>query len=348
SIDTDGVLITGKTSTQIHPDLKLGSEVSVHMQMSWVSPEDIILELRGDMDVFGVGLQDVLVSISKQGMFVNGAFVTPLTRIGLAGSITDQGPSLTGSASVMLGLGDLSGSMKQVADDISAAQQEVDRLSILVEAARATVQAERERDARRLQDAQDALSAAQGELDSLNSQISAQYSKISSRKAEIASWKRWKNKAKWYQKAGRAARYAYEAGWRNADIAARYTKIGVLKASALVARGSMELAKLTLQGLEAAAVVTPVDLDPRVASLIVAKETAYAALEVVKAPFKGMPIIDGDYSGDIEATLDISGLHGTVTANFDGYSALKGNVTFGLQPEACISIPTLGNACTRL
>ena len=110
----------------------------------------------------------------------------------------------------------------------------------------------------------------------------------------------------------------------------------------------MELAKLTLQGLEAAAVVTPVDLDPRVASLIVAKETAYAALEVVKAPFKGMPIIEGDYSGDIEATLDISGLHGTVTANFDGYSALKGNVTFGLQPEACISIPTLGNACTRL
>ena len=110
----------------------------------------------------------------------------------------------------------------------------------------------------------------------------------------------------------------------------------------------MELAKLTLQGLEAAAAVTPVDLDPRVASLIVAKETAYAALEVVKTPFKGMPIIEGDFSGDIEATLDISGLHGTVAANFAGYSALKGNVSFGLQPEACISIPTLGNACTRL
>ena len=348
SIDTDGVLITGKTSTQIHPDLKSGSEISVLMQMSWASPEDIILELRGDMDVFGVGLEDVLVSISSQGMLVNGAFVTPLTRIGLAGSITDQGPSLTGSASVMLGLGDLSGSMKQVADDISAAQQEVDRLSILVEQARAIVRAERERDARRLQDAQDALSAAQGKLDSLNRQISAEYSMISRRKAEIASWKRWKNKAKWYQKAGRTARYAYEAGWRNADIAARYTKIGALQASALVAKGSMELAKLTLQGIEAATVVTPVDLDPRVASLIVTKETAIAALEVVKAPFKGMPIIDGDYSGDIEATLDISGLHGTVTANFDGYSALKGNVTFGLQPEACISIPTLGNACTRL
>ena len=73
-----------------------------------------------------------------------------------------------------------------------------------------------------------------------------------------------------------------------------------------------------------------------------------AALEVVKAPFKGMPIIEGDFSGDIEATLDISGLHGTVATNFAGYSALKGNVSFGLQPEACISIPTLGNACTRL
>ena len=125
-------------------------------------------------------------------------------------------------------------------------------------------------------------------------------------------------------------------------------KIGVLKAGALVARGALDLTRLALQGAEAAVVITPIDLDPRVAGLIVARDGAIVALEVIKAPFQAMPIIEGDYSGEIEVTLDISGIRGTVAANFNGYSALKGNITFGLQPQACIDIPTLGAACTGI
>ena len=348
TINNQGVVITGTTSASIHPALELGGQVAVRAELSWLSPEDISLELRGDMSVYGVGLQDVLVSISKQGMAINGAFVTPLTSIGLAGSITNQGPSLTGTASVVLGLGGITQAMNQAVDGINAAQREVNRLSGLIDAARAMVLSERERHAELLQDARNALSAAQSKVNSLNSQISTQYAWISKRKAEIASWKRWLNRAKWYQKASRAARYAYESGWRYADIASRYTKIAALKASLYTAKGILELAKLSLQALENATEVISVDADPRVASLIAAKAIADTALELAKAPLEGIPVIDGDFSGNIEAKLDLSGISGIVTAQFEGYSLLQGTVTFGARPEACIRFPTLGDACTAL
>jgi hypothetical protein len=318
------------------------------MQLPWQSPGDISLELRGDMEVYGVGLKDVLVSISKRGMAINGAFVTPLTSIALAGSITDQGPSLTGIAGVQLGLGGITGAMQQAADALASAQQEVARLTLLIEQTRATVQGERERHAQQLQGARNAVTAAQGKIDSLNSQISTQYSWIKRRKAEIASWNRWRKKARWYQKASRAARYAYEAGWRNADIARRYATIAALKASVVVAKGALEVARLTLQGLEQATEVVPVDLDPRVAGLIVARETANLALEVARAPLKGVPVIQGDFAGNIEATLDVSGLSGLVTASFEGYSLLKGDLRLGARPQACISLPGFGDACTPI
>lgn len=347
-IGASGVLITGSTNAQIHPALQLSSAVSLRVSLPWASPEDASIELRGDMNVFGVGLEDVLVSISKRGMLINGAFVTPLTRIALSGSITDQGPSLTGSASVLLGLGDITGAMKAAADALTAAQNEVDRLALLIDAMRATVQSERDRDAQNLRNAQAAVVSAQAQIDSLNSQIAYQYARIAARKAEIASWNRWRKAAAWYEVAYRNARYAYEAGWRSAEITGRYVTIGALSASLVIANGALELARLTLQGVELAMVYTPIDLDPRVAGLIVARATAMAALEVAKAPFAGVPVIHGDFAGTIAATLDLAGIRGKVSANFQGYSLLEGAVTFGARPQACIALPGFGNACTAL
>jgi len=348
NIDAHGVLITGTTTAQIHPALKLGGAVSVRVSLPWAAPQDATIELRGDMDVFGVGLKDVLVSIGGQGMRINGAFVTPLTRIALSGSITDQGPSMTGSASVQLGLGAITGAMKQAADTLTAAQQDVDRLSLLIDQMRATVQAERDRDAQHVREARDAVTSVQASVDSLNGQIAYQYARIAVRRAEIASWKRWLNAAAWYEYPARAARYAYEAGWRNAEIAGRYTTIAALNAALVIAKGALEVAKFALQTLEAAMVVTPIDLDPRIAGLIAARATAMAALEIAKAPFAGVPVIQGDFAGTIAATLDLAGMHGTVAANFEGCSLLQGSVSFGAQPQACIALPGFGDACTPL
>jgi hypothetical protein len=114
-----------------------------------------------------------------------------------------------------------------------------------------------------------------------------------------------------------------------------------------VANAALSVAKTSLHGLEAATVLTPIDLDPRVAGLIVAKEAAMVALEVAKAPFKDIPLIEHDFEGRIEAKLDIHGLSGSVTAAFDGYEALHGWLDFNAKPQACVDIPGMGAACTK-
>ena len=170
---------------------------------------------------------------------------------------------------------------------------------------------------------------------------------ISTRRSQIRSWYNWYKAAKWYQKASRYAKYVYEKTWREADIAARYVKIGSYEASIAVANLSLDAAQLVLSGLEAGAVYTPIDLDPRVSSLIVAKETALLALKVAELPFANVPVIDHDFEGRIELQLDIYGLSGTVTATFDGYDALNGWLEFDTSPKACINIEGMGEACTK-
>ncbi|MGH1484918.1 MAG: hypothetical protein ACRBCI_01785 [Cellvibrionaceae bacterium] len=347
-ISAEGFSVDGKTTMQIHPAIQINSEISVHASMSWLAPEETTLRLSGDMDIYGVALEDVIVEISGRGMFVNGAFVTPLTRIGLSGEINNTGAELTGIGSVMLGLGDITGAMKDAHQALTKAQAEVEKIDYAIASMRTTIQVERDKQAQALASASRAVSSAQSAVNGLNSKIAAEYRAISSRKSQISSWYRWYKKAKWYQKASRYSRYVYEKSWRNADIARRYVTIGAYKASLLAANGALELAKLTLKGLEAAAKTFPIDLDPRIISLFVAKETANLALEVAKLPFASVPFIEGDFSGDIELSLGTRGISGNVSANINGFSLLEGSLGFDPRFEACIKIPTFGLACTKL
>ncbi|MEM0910161.1 MAG: hypothetical protein AAGJ37_04260, partial [Pseudomonadota bacterium] len=85
--------------------------------------------------------------------------------------------------------------------------------------------------------------------------------------------------------------------------------------------------------------------DPKVAPLIAARDIANVALEAAKLPLKDIPVIDHSFAGEISATIDISGIYGTVNATFDGYSALSGDLSFDPEPKACIKIPGFGEAC---
>ena len=347
-ISAEGFSVDGKTAMQIHPSIQINSEVNVHASMSWLAPEETTLRLSGNMDIYGVALEDVVVEISGRGMFVNGAFVTPLTRIGLSGEINNSGAELTGVGQVILGLGDITGAMQDAHEALTKAQTEVEKIDFAIASMRTTIAAEREKHARALANARSAVSSAQSTINGLNSKISAEYKAISSRKSQISSWYRWYKKAKWYQKASRYSRYVYEKSWRNADIARRYVTIAAYKTSLVAANAALELAKLTLKGLEAATNTFPIDLDPRIISLFAAKETANLALEVAKLPFASVPFIDGDFSGDIELSLGTSGIYGNVSANINGFSLLEGSLGFDPHFEACIRIPTFGLACTKL
>jgi hypothetical protein len=341
-----GFSLHGITTNQIHPDIQFGTQVTVDVDISFVDPNDFLLKLSGAADVYGVGLDEVSIEINRNGMFLNGVFVTPLTEMAMLGSVTNQGPSLSGYATISLGLGDITQAMQDATASLRAAQAEVQRLTILIDQARADVLARRAQHQQELQTAETAVTVAQNQVNSINTAIAKEYAGISYQQGKIAAKYRWYKQAKWYQKASRYASYLAEKSWRSAVIAKHYTAIGVLKTSLAVATLALDAAKLTLQGLQALTEVTPVDLDPKVAALIAAKETANLALEIAMLPFANVPVIDHDFVGKISATLDFAGLRGTVVAEFDGYNALNGTATFLPIPNACITVPGFGQACT--
>lgn len=348
ALSPQGFELQGVTRNQIHPDIAFGGDIEVEAKVSFVDARDFKLKLAGSADVFGVGLDEVSIEINAGGMFINGIFVTPLNEIAMLGSVTNKGPALTGYATISLGLGEITQAMQDAAEALTSAQNEVNRLSSEIARLRNVVQAERDLHSKKLSEATASLTAAQSQVNKLNGSIASHNRAIASHKSKIAAKYRWYKKAKWYQKASRYASYIKEKTWRSADIARRYASIGVLKASLAVANIALDAAKLSLKGLQALTVVTPIDLDPRVAAVITAKEVANASLEVLKAPFANVPLIKHDFEGRIEATLDISGLSGMVTAEFDGYEALRGSLEFKPVPKACITIPTMGEACSNI
>lgn len=348
SVGSNGVEITGSTNMQISPDIQINSEIEVYAAFDWNNPEDILLRLKGHMDVFGVALEDVTLEVSSSGMFVNGAFVTPVSRIELSGSITEQGPQMAGLGLVTLDLGGISDAMQDATTALTTAQNEVNRINTAITAMRATVTAEREDGQASLQNAQAAVTTAQNEVNRINSGISAQYRGINSQKSRITYYYNWYRAAKWYDRASRYARYLSEKSWRSADIARRHATIVTLKAALAVANGALEASKLTLEGIEQGLTLTPIDLDPRIVALFAARETATAALELASKPFELIPPLDASIEGQIEMELGISGIAGTVTASVDGYPALTGSLAFAPQLSACITVPTVGEACTTL
>ncbi len=348
SVGANGVEITGSTNMQISPDIQVNSNIDVFAAFDWNNPEDVLLRLQGNMDVFGVALEDVKLEISSNGMFVNGAFVTPVSRIELSGSVTAEGPQMSGLGLVTLDFSGVSDAMQSATAALTAAQNEVAKINTGITAMRATITSERESGQQNLSQAQAVMTAAQDKIDGINSSISAQYRAINNQKARIAYYYRWYKAAKWYEKASRYARYLSEKSWRSADIARRHITIGTLKTALVVAKGALEAAKLTLEGIKQGLEVFPIDLDPRMVAMFAAQETANLALEIAKKPFELIPPIDASIEAQLEMELGVSGIGGTVSASINGYPALTGELAFVPELSACITVPTFGEACTTL
>ena len=346
SIGAAGIEVSGTTRVQISPDIRINSDIEVYAKIAWEHPEDVQLRLSGNMDVFGVALQDVRLDISRRGLFVNGAFVTPISRIQMAGSINESGPHIGGSGSVVISLGDISAAMDDAAAGLTAAQNEVNKINRDITAMRAQVNKERARDQSRLNIAQRAVTGAQNEVNKINNSIAAENRAINKQRANINSWYRWYQQGYWYQKPGRWIRYTAEKTWRSADIARRYVTIGALRVAQGVAIGALEVAKLALEGIKQGINVTPVDLDPRLAALFIARDTANVALEIAKKPFELFPTIDADIEAKMDLQLGVSGVSGKVKASVAGQPLLGGSVSILPKPNLCITLPVIGDVCT--
>lgn len=124
TIDRNGFVLVGSTTSQIHPDIALGGEAALRVVIP-VDGSPAYIEMIGEMEVFGTGLQNVILHVGTDGFFVNGEFVTPLSRIAMTGSITDRGPDLRGSAGLDVDLAEITALLDDVADGAVCAVETV-------------------------------------------------------------------------------------------------------------------------------------------------------------------------------------------------------------------------------
>jgi hypothetical protein len=346
-IGVGGVSLTGRTGASLHPSIALGAEARVDIYFSPRSPEDSYVTMSGEMLVAGIGLQPVRLRLDRNGLFVDGAFVTPISEIAMAGRITKQGPSLSGSTSIGFDIGDVRAALESARAKVVEARGHVQGLTRVVEEQRAVVTDERRQAIAKLVTAKEALTAAQKRVDDLNAAIASHERAISGYRSQISAKHRWYKRQPWYKRSWAWAQYAAYRTGKNAQIAWRYAQIGTLNAAKAIAKSGLEVAKLAVSGIEGGLAAIPVDADPRVAGPLVALETATAALHVAEAALPKLPDIDADIRGHIAVTLTHTGIRGRLEASANGHNLANGKVSFGSRPEACIDLAGLGALCAR-
>ncbi len=346
SISAQGILLKGKTSASIHPAIKLNKSTDVEIYLPFANLADASIKMSGEIMVLGTGISPATLEISKSGFYINGQLSTPLAVIALSGEISGSGPALAGMTKIMLPLDKITNALSDAQYAVAIARDKVNEIQRLIDIEIAAVVERRERHAQNLQTAQDALSAAQYEVNRLQSAINYQYGLISTYRKQIKNKYYWYLDQPWYNKTWAWGVYSAYKVYKEGQIAVAYTAIAALNATKLVALAALEAAKYALQLLEAATETFPVELDPKVAALIVSKEAANLVLLSAEEVLKRIPVIDFNAGSDLLLSLNNTGLHGKVSMIVNDKNLVGGTVAFDPLPKACIELPVVGELCT--
>jgi hypothetical protein len=97
-VDADGVLVKGTVSTRFSPYLGLSGDVDAEAFFDG-NPDDWYLALDGRLEVSGIDLSsNAHALLDASGLFVEGVMTTPLSRIDMSGTITEDGVDVRGHA----------------------------------------------------------------------------------------------------------------------------------------------------------------------------------------------------------------------------------------------------------
>lgn len=100
--DKNGLTVTGVASTSISPYIGLNGQVQTVGFFNG-NPKDWYVTMDGRFAVSGIDLSaDAHARVDRNGMLVNGTFVTPISDVAMSGSITKQGVDLEGTATVTI------------------------------------------------------------------------------------------------------------------------------------------------------------------------------------------------------------------------------------------------------
>lgn len=99
-VDREGVLLQGTASADFSPVLGLHGDALAEAFFNG-NPEDWYVMLDGELTVKGVSLSAAAhAELDKNGMFVNGSFLTPISAVAMSGSVTRAGVDVRGKARV--------------------------------------------------------------------------------------------------------------------------------------------------------------------------------------------------------------------------------------------------------
>lgn len=339
-IDGEGAYLAGSTDLTLHPALKSGAGMQLETFLSFGHFSESYLNFDGQLVVAGVTLGDASVDLSSQGLFISGMLTNTIATVELQGEISNAGVNLSGTQTIEFPLDVLSRISDGATTAIDNAQAEVDRLQGAIEAMREQVRKERRLADATLQGWIQGLEEAQQDLSKINDNIRTNNRKIDGlRDNKAAEKRRFKNLSLGQQGLQLIKHNARLAGW-NAEIAvlttANVTQYGYKE----TADFALEAAQNGLRLAEDAIDAIPTDIDPRIVSLIAAKEGATLVLQTARSAAE---IIDvsGTLRGQITWNVGTDGLSGSVVAEYCGNSCTTlagGSVTMLPSPEACVEL----------
>ena len=185
-------------------------------------------------------------------------------------------------------------------NDVSNAQREVSKLEGDINTQRGIVKKERDRDLASLRTAQQDVANERTKVQRVQNNINAAHNEIGNIDARISA------KDKWVNDGGDpftiAARGVEALPYFTEQAALRVAKmaeIAGLETGKATADAALYLAEKTVQGMHMIGNEVPIDMDPRVSGIIVAKETAIGSMEAAKYIMEGGKIIG---VGTLQAT----------------------------------------------
>ncbi len=334
-IDTGGITASGRSTVSIHPDIDLGGEATVDLLISTGDPLDSYVDLAGNLRIGGIDLTgDAALRLDRQGLSARGTLDSPLGGIALTGVVGPQGVDLRGDASLVLPLDFLHEFSNAATAGIDSAQAEVDKLNDEIDRLRAEIRQGRKDRSRDFQNARAAVDQARRDLDKVLANIAHNDRLIAQKvKEQDATPNPFED-----------ARLGLEIGTLKLANTVQYG----YRATAL---GVLDLAEGVLNGIEAGLDAIPVDTDPRIATLFVARDVATGVLQTARF---GATIIDasGEFRADVSLQLGTSGIDGSVDMRFcdgNGCSDIAGgSLRTSPDLQVCVNAFDLREICAAI
>ncbi len=307
----------GAQATMIHPLIQADASASLYLKFDPNDPRATTMEVSGEFAVGGDSLsQRAVLRVTPQDAYLG----FPLSF----------DPALVLEA------------YNDIQDATRAAEAEFEKLTVEIERQRAIVQAERDRAQAGVNAAQQKVDAAQSRVNSIRSQIAAHEARIRSYRASIRSWYRWYKRKPWYKRAGAYAKYVAKRTYYTGLIGAQYTAIGARKTALGVANTALNIARGVLDTAKSAVVLTPIDLDPRVAPILLTRDIALETLNGLQNAMPEIPNIPGTIEATAGFRIDGSGLTSEARAMYcdnGNCTEIRGGSYDRDAGRACITLP---------